>query len=130
MKFTIDKHEKYILFKLDESRLDRDISPKLKTELILINTEGLRNIILDLSAVESAYESSDLSSLLVGQRLCEKAGGVFIVVGLNQQLVNLLSVSQLEHVLIILPTVEEAIDFIFMEEIEKELNREASSGVN
>lgn len=130
MKFTVDKQEKYILFKLDEVRLDSDISPKLKTELILINAEGLRNIILDLSAVESAYESSDLSSLLVGQRLCEKVGGVFIVVGLNQQLVNLLSVSQLEHVLVILPTVQEAIDFIFMEEIEKELNRETSSGVN
>lgn len=130
MKFTVDKQEKYILFKLDEARLDSDISPKLKTELILINAEGLRNIILDLSAVESAYESSDLSSLLVGQRLCEKVGGVFIVVGLNQQLVNLLSVSQLEHVLVILPTVQEAIDFIFMEEIEKELNRETSSGIN
>ncbi|MFN8407070.1 MAG: STAS domain-containing protein [Sphingobacteriaceae bacterium] len=128
MKFTIDKHEKYILFKLDETRLDSMVSPKLKTELILINAEGQRNIILDLSTVESVHESSDLSSLLVGHRLCEKAQGVFIVVGLNDSLSHLMSVSQLEHVLIMLSTVEEAIDFIFMEEIEKELNREASAG--
>jgi anti-anti-sigma regulatory factor len=128
MKFTIDKHEKYILFKLDETRLDSMVSPKLKTELILINAEGQRNIILDLSTVESVHESSDLSSLLVGHRLCEKAEGVFIVVGLNDSLSHLMSVSQLEHVLIMLSTVEEAIDFIFMEEIEKELNREASAG--
>ena len=104
------------------------VSPKLKTELILINAEGQRNIILDLSTVESVHESSDLSSLLVGHRLCEKAQGVFIVVGLNDSLSHLMSVSQLEHVLIMLSTVEEAIDFIFMEEIEKELNREASAG--
>lgn len=124
MKFTVDKHEKYILVKLNESKLNSLITPQLKSELILINTEGQRNIILDLSQVKFA-DSSGLSSLLVGHRLCKNSSGVFILVGLCDAVSRLVSISQLESVLSIVPTSEDAIDHIFMEEIEKELKKEA-----
>jgi anti-sigma B factor antagonist len=124
MKFTVDKHEKYILLKLNESKLNSLITPQLKSELILTNTEGQRNIILDLSQVKFA-DSSGLSSLLVGHRLCKNASGSFILTGLNDAVSRLVTISQLENVLTIVPTAEEAIDLIFMEEIEKELKKEA-----
>ena len=124
MKFSIDKHEKYVLIKLNESKLNSLISPQLKSEFILTNTEGLRNIILDLSAVKYS-DSSGLSSLLVGHRLCKNADGSFIITGLNENINRLITISQLENVLSIVPSVEEAIDLIFMEEIERELKKEA-----
>ena len=124
MKFSVDKHEKYILLKLNESKLNSLVTPQLKSELILINTEGQRNIILDLSQVKFA-DSSGLSSLLVGHRLCKNATGSFILTGLNDAVARLVTISQLETVFTIVPTVEEAIDHIFMEEIEKELKKEA-----
>ena len=124
MKFTVDKHEKYVLIKLDEPQLNSIISPKLKTEFILANAEGQRNIILDLSGVEDVVDSSDFSSLLVGHRLCESADGVFIVTGANDHLARLMVISQLENAITIVAKVDEAIDLIFMEEIEKELNKE------
>jgi len=124
MKFTVDKHEKYILLKLNESKLNSLITPQLKSELILINTEGQRNIILDLSHVKFA-DSSGLSSLLVGHRLCKNATGSFILTGLNDAVSRLVTISQLETVLTIVGSCEEAIDLIFMEEIEKELKKEA-----
>jgi anti-anti-sigma factor len=124
MKFSVDKHEKYVMLKLNESKLNSLITPQLKSELILINTEGQRNIILDLSQVKFA-DSSGLSSLLVGHRLCKNADGSFILSGLNEAVARLINISQLESVLSIVPTVEEAIDLIFMEEIEKELKKEA-----
>lgn len=123
MKFSIDKHEKYVLIKLNESKLNSIISPQLKSEFILINTEGLRNVILDLSAVKYS-DSSGLSSLLVGHRLCKNSDGSFIITGLNSNITRLVTISQLENVLSIVPTVEEAIDLIFMEEIERELKKE------
>jgi len=123
MKFAVDKHEKYILIKLNEPKLNSLITPQLKSELILVNTEGQRNIILDLSVVKFA-DSSGLSSLLVGHRLCKNADGNFILTGLNDAVSRLISISQLETVLTILPTAEEAIDLVFMEEIEKELKKE------
>ena len=124
MKLSIDKHEKYVLIKLNESKLNSLISPQLKSEFILTNTEGLRNIILDLSAVKYS-DSSGLSSLLVGHRLCKNSDGNFIITGLNENINRLVTISQLENVLSIVPTVEEAIDLIFMEEIERELKKEA-----
>lgn len=123
MKFAVDKHEKYIIIKLNEPKLNSLITPQLKSELILVNTEGQRNIILDLSLVKFA-DSSGLSSLLVGHRLCKNAEGNFILTGLNDTVSRLISISQLETVLTIVPTSEEAIDLVFMEEIEKELKKE------
>lgn len=124
MKFTVDKHEKYVLIKLNESKLNSLISPQLKSEFILTNTEGQRNIILDLSLVKYS-DSSGLGSLLVGHRICKNAGGSFIITGTNDNILRLVNISQLESVLTIVPSVEEAIDLIFMEEIEKELKKEA-----
>jgi anti-sigma B factor antagonist len=124
MKFTIDKHEKYVLVKLNESKLNSLVTPQLKSELILINTEGQRNIILDLSQIKFA-DSSGLSSLLVGHRLCKNATGSFILTGLNDAVARLITISQLDSVLTIVGGNEEAIDLIFMEEIEKELKKEA-----
>jgi anti-sigma B factor antagonist len=123
MKFTVDKHEKYVLIKLNESKLNSLISPQLKSELILMNTDGLRNIVLDLSMVKFA-DSSGLSSLLVGHRICKNAEGTFILTGLSASVARLISISQLESVLTIVPTPEEAIDVVFMEEIEKDLKKE------
>ncbi|MGV8880312.1 MAG: STAS domain-containing protein [Sphingobacteriaceae bacterium] len=123
MKFNVDKHEKYVLLKLNESKLNSLVTPQLKSELILMNTEGQRNIILDLSTVKYA-DSSGLSSLLVGHRLCKNAEGVFILTGLNPAVERLIAISQLDNVLSIVGSAEEAIDLIFMEEIEKELKKE------
>ena len=123
MKFSVDKHDKYVLVKLNESKLNSLVSPKLKAELILFNTEGQRNIILDLSDVKYV-DSSGLSSLLVGYRLCKNSEGVFILTGLNAAIIKLIELSQLETIITIVPKVEEAIDLIFMEEIEKELKKE------
>ena len=123
MKFSVDKHEKYILIKLNESKLNSLVTPQLKSELILINSEGQRNIVLDLSQIKFA-DSSGLSSLLVGHRICKAAEGSFILCGLNDSVSRLITISQLDNVLTIVPSSEEAIDLIFMEEIEKELKRE------
>ncbi len=123
MKFTVDKHEKYVLIKLNESKLNSLISPQLKSELILMNTDGQRNIILDLSMVKFS-DSSGLSSLLVGHRICKNAEGNFILTGISDPVARLISISQLESVLNIVSTTEEAIDLVFMEEIEKELKKE------
>jgi anti-anti-sigma factor len=121
MKFSVDKHEKYVVLKLNESKLTNDNAPKLKSEFILLNTEGYCNIVLDLSAVKQCDDSQDLSSLLFGDRLCKKAMGLFIVTGINPVVAKILEMSNLDQALTIVSKVDEATDLIFMEEIEKEL---------
>ncbi len=120
MKFTVDKHEKYVVIKLDAPGFTNNNTPALKAEFILLNTEGYRNIILDLSSVKECNDSQDLSCLLVGDRLCKKTGGVFIVIGVNKSVAEIVKMSNLHHSLTFVNKLNEAIDLIFMEEIEKE----------
>lgn len=121
MKFSVDKHEKYVVIKLRESKFTNDNAPKLKSEFVLFNAEGYCNIVLDLSAVKQCDDSQDLSALLVGDRLCKKAKGLFIVTGINSAVSKILEMSNLDKSLTIVAKLEEATDLIFMEEIEKEL---------
>jgi anti-sigma B factor antagonist len=120
MKYTIDKQEKYSLLKLHEEKLDSNVAPNLKSELITLHAEGVRNIILDLSEVKYT-DSSGLSALLVGNRIVQEDGGIFVLACLSDHTTKLIKISQLDSVLNILPKVEEAIDAVFMHEIEKDL---------
>ena len=121
MKFSVDKHEKYVVIKLDENKFTNDNTPRLKSEFILLNAEGYCNIVLDLSMVSACDDSQDLSCLLVGDRICKKANGLFIVTGVTKCISQLLEMSSIDQSLNIVGQLEEAEDLIFMEEIEKEL---------
>jgi len=121
MKYTIDKKEKYCVFKLNEPKLDSTLAPDLKTELITLNAEGVKSIILDLSEVNYT-DSSGLSSLLVGNRTYQQDGGIFILAALSDHTMKLIKISQLDGVLNIMPTIEEAVDAVMLHNIENELN--------
>ncbi|HTM99916.1 MAG TPA: hypothetical protein VL088_14270 [Pedobacter sp.] len=128
MKFSTDKHEKYVVLKLDEPRFTNDNTPALKSEFILLNTEGYRNIVLDLSKVKECTDSQDLSCLLVGDRLCKSAGGVFVVTGVGAAIANLVKISNIHQAVTFVNKLDEATDLIFMEEIEKELRGSVDKG--
>jgi anti-sigma B factor antagonist len=120
MKYTIDKQEKYSLLRLHEDKLDSNVAPNLKSELITLHAEGIRNIILDLTEVKYT-DSSGLSALLVGNRIMQEEGGIFVLACLSEHTMKLIKISQLDSVLNIVPTVEEAVDAVFMHQIEKDL---------
>jgi anti-anti-sigma factor len=123
MNFSLEKTEHYTIIRVLADKLDSTIAPDLKSELLLLNKDGVANIILDLSNTRYC-DSSGLSSVLVGQRLCKGENGTLILTGLQPAIRKLISISQLDPVLQIVPTVSEAIDYLFMESIEKDLNNE------
>jgi anti-anti-sigma regulatory factor len=55
--------------------------------------------------------------------MCKKSDGIFILTGINENISTLITISQLDKILNIVGSVDEGIDLIFMEEIEKELKR-------
>ena len=123
MKFTLDRQEKYNTLKVDEEKLDSTISPDLKSEFLTIQGQGIKNIIVDLSDVKY-IDSSGLSAILVGNRVFTEAEGSFILSGVSDHVMKLIKISQLDSVLDILPTVEEAVDAIFMNELEQGFENE------
>ncbi|MEN8117264.1 MAG: STAS domain-containing protein [Bacteroidota bacterium] len=111
MAFDILKKENYTLVKVNSERLDTNNAPDLKSELVVINNEGEKNIVLDLSNV-SYSDSSGLRAVLVANRLCEDAIGTFILCGLQPDVENLIQISMLHTVLLITGNVEEAEDLL------------------
>uniref|UniRef100_UPI004048B294 STAS domain-containing protein n=2 Tax=Roseivirga sp. TaxID=1964215 RepID=UPI004048B294 len=123
MKFIIDKQEKYTLIKLEEDKLDATIAPGLKAEFVNLNTQGVVNLVLDLSSTRYC-DSSGLSAILTGNRIASENDGVLILSGLQPMVLKLIELSQLHKIFEILPTQHEAIEFIMMTEFQKELNAE------
>jgi len=120
MKFSVDKRDRLCVLKIDEEKLLSNFAPQLKSELLMLHTEGYKNIILDLSLVQFV-DSSGLSALLVGNRLSKESGGTFVLTNLNSHIQKLVKISQLEPILNIVPSLSESVDFVMMEELDRDL---------
>jgi anti-anti-sigma factor len=119
--FIIEKKDKYTIITVKEEKFTAKVSPDLKTELVLLNSLGTKNIIFNLEFT-SYCDSSGLSVILVANRICKENNGVLVVCNLKPAVAKLIDISQLTNVLNITPTQNEAIDFIFMDELEKGLD--------
>lgn len=123
MKYSIDKKDKYAVFQLQEENLNSLLAPKLKSELVIFANEGVRNLVFDLSQIQYV-DSSGLSAILTANRLWKPLGS-FILTGVTHPNVKkLIEISRLDSVLTIIPTVAESTEYIFMEELEREINAE------
>ncbi|MCF8346677.1 MAG: STAS domain-containing protein [Bacteroidales bacterium] len=111
MEFKIDKFENHTLIKVLEEKLDTHIAPTLKSELVLVSGNGEKNIVLDLENCRYC-DSSGLSAILVANRLCKNASGTFVLAGLNDAVERLITISQLDTVLNIAQSVDEAVKMI------------------
>src|SRR5690606_17399874 len=126
MKFTIDRHERYVVLKPHEKVLDGNAAPQVKSEFVRINTDGQRNIVLDLSEVEEV-DSSGLRSALMDHRMCKALGGVFILANTSEKVTQLIEFCHLDEVLVSVHSIQEAEDIVFMEELEKEFRGYSAS---
>jgi anti-anti-sigma factor len=115
MTFEIHKKGNHTLIKVNSDRLDTNNAPDLKSKLVVVNNEGEKNIILDLSSCNYC-DSSGLRAVLVANRLCEDAIGTFILCGLQPDVENLVRISMLHTVLLITRTADEAKDLLKQKE--------------
>jgi len=118
MDFKIDKLDGFTLVQVIKEKLDTHIAPSLKSELVLLSGNGEKNILLDLTKCNYC-DSSGLSAILVANRLCKNSDGAFILTGLQPAVSRLISVSQLDSVLNIAPTLEDGQEMM-RKSIEKE----------
>ena len=122
MKFKINKEERYTILSLEEENLNTALAPELKSEFVMMHNEGVKNLILDLASVKFV-DSSGLSAILTANRLWNN-DGTFVLTGVkHSSVIKLMEISRVNTVLTILPTLSESIDYVMMEEIERELNQ-------
>ncbi len=109
MNYQTNKIGDTLIFKLNEKRLDTNISGLLKGEFTVVVKEGkFNNLIIDLSEVESC-DSSGLSAILVANRLMSSSNGQIRIASPTEKVMNLIKVTKLDRVLPVSNSVEEAI---------------------
>ena len=120
--FEYNKFETHSILKISEKMLDSTVSPELKAQFTTLHGENVKYLIVDLSGVQY-IDSSGLSAFLIGNRLFSDAGA-FVLFGVTDHVMKLITISQLEKVITILPSKEEAVDYVFMTEIQKGMQSE------
>ena len=113
-KYDIQKKDNHTVIKVLAEKLDTNIAPALKSELVLIAGNGEKNMIIDLSACRYC-DSSGLSAILVANRLCKNSKGTFVLTGLQTAVERLITISQLDTVLNIKDTLDESEKYIEQE---------------
>ncbi len=119
MKYILETHDKFLFLKLKEPKLNAIEALDLKSQFMVIHSDGHKNIIMDLSSVKF-IDSSGLSSLLVGHRLCNYSQGSLILTGLDEHVSKLVNIAQLNDVLTIVPTLKDAKELLIKAAIEQE----------
>jgi anti-anti-sigma regulatory factor len=58
----------------------------------------------------------------VGNRLCRNSNGSFVITGLSDTVKKLIQISQLDQVLNITSNLQEAVEFVIADELERNIN--------
>lgn len=109
MNFEKRKSNGVTIFRLNEKKLDANISGLVKAEFnLIVRGESVNKLVVDLSSVETC-DSSGLSSLLVANRLIGSVDGEMRIVSPSEKVMQLINITQLHRVLSFSNSVEEAI---------------------
>ena len=100
MTYKTEQRGNFTIVRSEIDMLDGSSSPDLKNLFIELNKSNVNHIILDLSPVKYA-DSSGLSAVLVGHRLCRDTGGKFMMFGLKPAVLKIITIAQLNKVLLI-----------------------------
>lgn len=119
MDITLTENDKYSVLEIVDKKLTTEISPDFKTELVQLAKKN-KSVICDLKNVEYV-DSSGLSSLLIANRLQKENNQLFVLCNPSKQVSSLIKMTKLDNVLLVIDSIAEAIDYIYMNELEKNL---------
>lgn len=97
------------IFKLNENRFDSSIAGLVKAEFTIILSEEVNKLVVDMSTVEYC-DSSGLSALLLAFRILQTEEGKIKIAAPQKSVKTLIEISQLDKILPIYDSVEEAIN--------------------
>lgn len=92
-------------------KLDATNASDLKSELTVLNKNGVNTIIIDMEATRYC-DSSGLSAIVAANRMCKDSSGTFILCGLNDTIMSVISTVKLDRVFTIVKNNDEAIKLL------------------
>ncbi|PRY31774.1 STAS domain-containing protein [Spirosoma oryzae] len=122
MNYTIEKNEQYALIRLAESDFGDNVAPDFETLCKGLFREGYSNIIVDMAPVQTLGPAGVIAIRRVN-RHCSSEDGLLVLATNNDDLIENLDKAGGDD-LTILPTVEEGVDAVFMNELENDFRSE------
>lgn len=120
--YSIEKTEHYALIQLNESKFDKSITAEIEKQIVILYREGTINMIVDFSKV-SEIDESGLSLLRKATKVCRTEQGLFIVCTKDDDILDLIDGEKIPEI-ILLPTTDEGIDAVFMNDLENDFRDE------
>jgi len=99
MNFFLEEVDGVKVIRVKEERLDTNIAPDLKAQLLVLISEG-NKVLLDMKEVQYA-DSSGLGAILLGFRQARDTGGEFAVCGIQKRVETMIHIAQLTNVITI-----------------------------
>ncbi|MFN3588626.1 MAG: STAS domain-containing protein [Spirosomataceae bacterium] len=119
MEFSVDKKEQYVILTAQGTDLDAASATTLEKQIIqLYASDKVINYILDFDETTSIAEEG-LTLLKKINALCQRESGLLVTVSTNDDVLDALDGARIEKMVSLL-SVEEAIDAIFMNELEND----------
>lgn len=107
MNFETTQNNTTAIVKTLVEKLDATNASELKSELLVLNKNGVNSIVIDMEKTRYC-DSSGLSAILAANRMCKESSGQFVLCGMNDSISNLIKIAQLDRVFTLAKNQEEA----------------------
>lgn len=124
MNYAIQKHEQYALINVKETNFEGALATDLENLSRDLFREGFHNLIVDFTPTKT-IDAAGISVLKKINMLCSRELGLMVLISDDDDFVDQLIDGKIRDVTI-LPTVEEGIDAVFMNDLENEFGAESN----
>lgn len=118
MEFKVEKNEQFALIELKENFLTQENSPELEEIVRKLFREGFGNMILEFNLIDD-LDGFGIAVIRKANKICLNELGLLIIVTKNDDIINQLDSAKIED-LTVMPTVQEAIDAVYLNELEND----------
>lgn len=122
MNYKIEKTEQYALISLDESKFGENIAGPFEKMVVVLYREGYTNMIVDFANIKE-IDNDGLTLIRKATKACRAEGGLFVVATKDDDMIDKIDSAAIPDI-VILPTTDEAIDAVFMNELENDFREE------
>lgn len=118
MEFKVEKNEQFALIELKETSLTQENSADLENIVRKFFREGYGNMIVEFNSIEE-LDGFGISVIRKANKICLNEMGLLIIVTKNDSIIDQLDAAKIED-LTVMPTVQEAIDAVYLNELEND----------
>lgn len=118
----IEKNEQFALINPGTSELNSAVAKEIDTKISGLYREGYSNYIFEFNDV-SEIESEGISLVRKVDKLCKNENGILVITTQNEVVTDILDSAKIEDI-VIMETKEEAIEAIYLNELENDFREE------